>query len=138
MTGKRRLTAPEFEAIRPMLRMTEDRIEAARLALVEGQTLQGVANIFNWKSRQAVGDAVRIAWGAYEKYQEGKSAEANAGVLMPEGWERVELVAPRELIELFRAQIEEAREALPSGARGGAGKRSPAGARNGRKIRRAR
>jgi hypothetical protein len=104
MRTKRRMTGLEFEAIRPYLNISEDRENAARLALVEGQTLQGVANIYKW-SRQAVGDAVAVVWRTYERYHESQRAAANAGALMPPGWEQVTLIAPTHLIAKFRAEI---------------------------------
>jgi len=104
MKAKRRLTAPEFEALRPLLNISEDRVNAARRALVEGQTLQEVANVYGW-SRQAVGDAVRVVWNTFEKYHEAQRAAASAGTLLPPGWEEVKLIAPSHLITQFRQMI---------------------------------
>jgi hypothetical protein len=104
MKTKRRMTAPEFEAVRPLLNISDDRANAARLALVEGQTLQGVANMYGW-SRQAVGDAVRVVWNTFEKYHESQRAAASAGTLLPPGWEEVKLIAPSYLISQFRQMI---------------------------------
>jgi hypothetical protein len=107
MKAKRRMTGTEFEALRPLLKISDDRVEAARLALVDGQTLQGVANLYGW-SRQAVGDAVGIVWKTFEKYHESQRAAASAGALMPPGWEQVTLIAPTSLIARFRAEIAQA------------------------------
>lgn len=108
MRSKLRMSGPDFEAVRPFLtrKISEARIEAARLALVDGQTLQGVANLQTptW-SRQAVGDAVRVVWAAYEQYKESQRAVNNAGALLPPGWEQVTLIAPTELVAQFRNQI---------------------------------
>ena len=75
---KRRLSAKEFDALRPLLRISERRIEAARLAMVEGHTLQSVADRYGW-TRQAVGDAVRIVWRQHERYIMAKNREAASG-----------------------------------------------------------
>ncbi|QPB72726.1 hypothetical protein XFHB_14075 (plasmid) [Xylella fastidiosa] len=57
MRAKRRMTAAEFKAVRPFLKISDDRIKAARAALVEGQTFQAIGDRFGW-SRQAVDQAV--------------------------------------------------------------------------------
>ena len=101
------MTTQEFEAVRPLLNISDDRINAARSALVAGQTLQGVANIYGW-SRQAVGDAVRVVWNTFEKYHESQRAAASAGMVLPPGWEQVTLIAPSALIAEFRQQIAQA------------------------------
>ncbi len=75
MRSKKRLSALEFEALRPLLRISDQRIEAARLAMVEGHTLQSVADRYGW-TRQAVGDAVRIVWQQHERYLMAKNMEA--------------------------------------------------------------
>lgn len=107
MRTKRRLSAPEFDALRPFLNISEDRIAAARLALVDGQTLQGVGTLYGW-SRQAVGDAVDAVWRTHERYNESQRAASQSGALLPPGWEQVTLIAPTSLIAQFRAMIAEA------------------------------
>lgn len=107
MKAKRRMTGAEFEALRPLLKISDERVQAARLALVDGQTLQGVANLYGW-SRQAVGDAVKVVWKTFERYHESQRAAASAGALMPPGWEQVTLIAPTALIAKFRAEIADA------------------------------
>lgn len=104
------MTPAEFEAVRPLLRISEDRVRAARLALVDGQTLQGVANIYKW-SRQAVGDAVAAVWRTFERYQESQRAAIRAGPVVPLGWEQVTLIAPSSLIAQFKVEIEAAAQA---------------------------
>lgn len=104
MRLKRRMTAAEFDAVRPLLNISDDRIEAARLALVEGRTLQIVGDQFGW-SRQAVGDAVSVVWKKLEDYRESQRVAANAGALLPPGWEQVTLIAPSHLITKFRGEI---------------------------------
>jgi hypothetical protein len=105
------MSAAEFEAVRPLLRISEARMEAARLALVEGRTLQVAAGQFGW-SRQAVNDAVRVVWKAFQKYCESQLAAVNAGARplpglepIPPGWERVTLIAPAHLVVKFRREV---------------------------------
>ena len=71
MRAKRHMTAEEFEVVRVRLRerINATRLEAARLALVEGMTMQSVANRFNWSTRQAVYDIVRIACDDLVEYR---------------------------------------------------------------------
>jgi len=106
MRPKRKMTVMEFEAVRPFLRISEDRIAAARAALVDGRTLQAVGDQFGW-SRQAVGDATSVVWRTFESYQESQCAAANAGALPP-GWEQVTLIAPSNLIPKFQSEIDKA------------------------------
>ncbi|RRD64171.1 transcriptional regulator [Comamonadaceae bacterium OH2310_COT-174] len=105
MRAKRRMTEAEFEAVRPLLNISAKRIEAARLALVEGQTLQAVGSQYGW-SRQAVGDAVSVVWSRLHDYREAQRAAAHAAdAALPPGWEQVTLVAPSDLISEFRKAI---------------------------------
>jgi len=104
MREKKRISAAEFEAVRPLLKISDDRITAARAALVDGETLQAVGTRFGW-SRQAVGDAVSIVWRTLESYHQSQRAAANAGALLPPGWEQVTLIAPSDLIAKFRGEI---------------------------------
>lgn len=102
--SKRRMTAVEFDAIRPLLNISPQRIEAARAALVDGLTLQAIATPNGW-TRQAVNDAVTVVWNTLAKYRAAQSRSANAGVLLPPGWELVKLIAPTSLIDKFRSEI---------------------------------
>lgn len=104
MRAKRRMTGAEFEAVRPLLKISPNRIEAARSALVDGLTLKAVGEHYGW-SKQAVGDAVSVVWRTLENYHAAQSAAANAGALLPPGWEQVTLIAPRHLIAKFRGEI---------------------------------
>ncbi|MDC6409546.1 TrfB-related DNA-binding protein [Xylella fastidiosa] len=107
MRVKRRMTAADFEAVRPFLKISDDRIKAARAALVEGQTFQVIGDRFGW-SRQAVDHAVRVVWNTLEKYRQSQRAVANTGALLSPGWEQVTLIAPAHLIEKFRVEIAQA------------------------------
>jgi hypothetical protein len=107
MRSKRRMTAAEFEALRPLLKISSDRIAAARAVLVDGLTYQAVGDQFGW-TRQAAGDAVNIVWRTLQRYHESQKATANAGMSLPDGWEQVTLIAPSYLIPKFRGEIAEA------------------------------
>lgn len=107
MRAKRRMNAAEFEGVRPLLKISDDRIKAARLALVDGLTLQAIGDQFGW-TRQAVGDAVSIVWKTLESYRESLRATANACASLPPGWEQVTLIAPSDLISKFREEIAQA------------------------------
>lgn len=107
MKAKRRMSAAEFEAVRPLLNISKDRIEAARSALVEDQTFQAISDQFGW-SRQAVNNAVRVVWQTVEKYRESQRVAANAGDSLPPGWERITLITPSYLVPSFRAAIAQA------------------------------
>lgn len=111
MRIKRRMSAAEFNAVRPFLKISEDRIEAARRALVDGETLQAVGSHYKW-SRQAVGDAVGVVWRAFADYQESQQATAAAVGHLPPGWDSVTLIAPHELIRKFREDISKATKKL--------------------------
>lgn len=99
--------AIEFDSIRPLLNISDDRIQAARSALVDNETYQAVANRYGW-TRQAVGDSVDAVWRTLLKYRETQNVAANADVSLPTGWERVELVAPSTMIAKFRMEIDQA------------------------------
>jgi len=108
-TTKRRMAANEFEAIRPFLenRISPERCEAARSALVDGVALTAVAEVYGW-TRQAVNAVIKTAMEVLEQYHESQQAEARASAPLPKGWERVTLVAPSYLVTRFRAEIAEA------------------------------
>lgn len=85
--------------------ISPDRIEAARLVLLEGMTNEGAAKTIDrgW-SRQAVGDCVRVVRREFEAFQKA-SALAHSDKSIPEGWERVSLVLPSELLPEVYALI---------------------------------
>lgn len=103
--SKRRMTAAEFEALRPLLQgISQDRLNAARACLVDGIAQQAAATPYGW-TRQAVNDAITVVWKTLQDYRAAQSKSANAGVLLPPGWEQVTLIAPTALIEKFRVEI---------------------------------
>ncbi|NMZ71368.1 TrfB transcriptional repressor [Pseudomonas peli] len=75
-TKSRTLTAIEFEAVRPFLGISAERIEAARQAMVEGKKFTEVAEAFGWKSRQSVDRAVANVWAEFQKYKQSQEAVA--------------------------------------------------------------
>lgn len=111
MRIKRRMSSAEFTAVRPFLKISDERIEAARRALVDGETLQAVGTYYGW-SRQAVGDAVAVVWRAFADYRESQKASAAAVGYLPPGWDSVTLIAPCELIVKFRDEISKATKKL--------------------------
>lgn len=123
----KRMTAAEFEAVRPLLsNISKERIEAARLALVDGQSLQGIATIYGW-TRQAMHQTVGAVWGHFEKYSDARRAETLAGpqLQLPPGWEQVTLVAPSVMVAQFREQLAQLTALMP--APGPAASPAPAG-----------
>lgn len=104
MASKRRMTAAEFEAVRPFLKISDDRITAAHHVLVGGKTLQVAANQFGW-SRQTVWEAVNVVWLALQNYRASQRTTSNSGTLLPAGWEQVTIIAPSHLIDKFRSEI---------------------------------
>ena len=99
------MSLQEFEAVLPLIKKISDqRREAAKAALVDGMSLATVAEACGW-TRQAVNDAIRQVWAARERYHESQRATAQAGLLLPPGWEQVTLIAPSHMIERFRADI---------------------------------
>lgn len=103
---KRRMTAAEFDAVIPLIKISDKRRDAARMAMVDGMTFQAVADKLDC-TRQAVDDAIGSVWRAYTRLNEAQRVAANAGTLLPPGWEQITLVAPTELIARFRAEIAE-------------------------------
>lgn len=102
---KRRMTAADFDAVRPLLKnVSKERGDAARSALVDGETLAVIAERHGC-SRQAINNVVTTFWDKLTDYHQAQRATANAGVLLPPGWEQVTLIAPSALIEKFRAEI---------------------------------
>lgn len=102
---KRSMTASEFAAVEPLLKIKTERIKAARLVLVDGMTYEGAAKVIGlgW-TRQAVNDCVRVVWREFQAFQKA-SVAAQTNKTIPEGWEQITLVAPSELIPEFYAQI---------------------------------
>jgi len=105
--GKRRLTAQQFEAVRPHLgRLSDQRVQAARMALVDDLPMDGIAKHFGWSSRQTVSDAVSSVFAAWARYEEAQLVSGRVGLLTPPGWEAVTLLAPPALITRWRKEVQ--------------------------------
>ena len=114
--SKRRLTASEFADLHPLLtRMTPERIEIARLAIVDGRSMPSIGTQYGC-TKQSVADAITIVWREAEKYRESQRV---AVVNLPPGWEQVTLIAPSRLVKQFRDELNRAtmRAASPRTAR---------------------
>lgn len=104
----RRMSAVDFATIEPLLKnFSRDRVEAARRALVEGQTQKAVGASYGW-TQQAVSDLVSDVWKHWTDYQTTQGVAASSGALLPPGWEQVTLIAPTEMIQEFKAQLAKA------------------------------
>ena len=102
---KRHMTAAEFEAVRPLLKLSKDRIDAAYSALVLGDVLQLIADQYGW-TRQAVNDVERIVWATFQSYKVARQAEVDAlNRDLPDGWQMVSIAAPVDLIEKFQEEV---------------------------------
>lgn len=104
MRNKKRMTAAEFDTVKPFLNISQERIAAAHRALVLDHKYIDIANDNNW-SKQAVGSAVTAVWTAFDKYKESQKAANSAGMLLPAGWEQVTVIAPSHLIKELQAKI---------------------------------
>lgn len=110
--SRRRLTASEFAELLPLLtrmtRMTPERIEMARLAIVEGRSMPSVGVQYGC-TKQSVANAVETLWREVKHYRESQCFASkfvlNAKVILPPGWEQVTLIAPSHLIEKFRYEL---------------------------------
>lgn len=108
---KRRLSAPEFDALKPFVRMTDERLSSARLVLVDNKTYEEVSNQYGC-SRQTIGSAINTLWRAHMRTQESHKIVSETE--LHDGWEQVTLAAPSYLIPMFREVIDEA-NTLPEG-----------------------
>lgn len=70
------LSEAQFATIRPFLRISEARIEAARLAMVTNSTYEEIRAANGWKSKQAVERIVCKVWATWQKYQESQAVAA--------------------------------------------------------------
>lgn len=107
------MNACEFDALRPLMTISKERQDAARMALVDGQTLQGIGNIYKL-TRQAVGKSVSDVWKVYERWQKSQRTAERAIENIPEGWERISIIAPREMIAKFKSEVSRATAGTPA------------------------
>ena len=73
-----RLTAAQFAAAEKVMRMEKDRLTAARAVVVDGVSIQDVADANGW-SRQSVYAAVRAVMAAWERCAEVIALADSAG-----------------------------------------------------------
>jgi TrfB plasmid transcriptional repressor len=112
--SQRRLSAQQFQATVPFLRISPDRIEAARRTMVNDESAEEVAKAYGW-TRNAVSICVRKVWDVAEKLrQEGSSFSTTGGEVLPRGWEKRTFVAPASLMDKWTVEL----EALLSGGGG--------------------
>ena len=91
MTTTKKLTADEFEALRPHLsNFAGKNIEAIRRILVDDVKQKDIAKVLN-VSKEAVSAMVGQVWKTHLKHG-----------LRPEGWEKVEAVLPKDYAEVVR------------------------------------
>lgn len=101
---KRRLTAQEFEAAKPYLRISAERLEAARLALVDEVPVITVAERYGW-SQPTVSQTMRKVREAAAKAQAVGIDGTGKAIALPAGWEQITLIAPSFMIAKFRAEL---------------------------------
>jgi predicted DNA-binding protein (UPF0251 family) len=70
--SKRRMTPAEFASCAPFIKnISADRVEAARSALVDGETQAEIAARYGW-TRQAVNVCVDTLWQALQRAKEAQ------------------------------------------------------------------
>lgn len=75
------LTADQFDVVRPFLvRMSEERKDAARLVMVEKLKMQEVADMYGWGARQSVDRAVAAVWAKYQELEEARAKLEQADI----------------------------------------------------------
>jgi hypothetical protein len=70
MKANKRLTAAEFAAVKPLLKISLKRIDMAYLVLVEEQGFSDVGRLYS-TDRRNVFKAVNAVLATYEKYKTG-------------------------------------------------------------------
>lgn len=96
MKRGQRMTAAEFETIRPLLNISEERMEAGRLCFVEGKEQADVAKIYGW-TQQGVSKIVRGIWKTFESHRAGLAAGLAASAVS--GRKRLLVIGPAAFIE---------------------------------------
>lgn len=99
----RRASAEQFAAVLPHLTSIADkRIEQARLAIVDGVQLNEIAEQAG-VSPNAISKLVRQVWETMQR--ENIIAPEEGEEVLPPGWERVTMVAPKEFIERMKSEL---------------------------------
>ncbi len=100
-TSYKRSSEDEFNAIMPLLSsLSKQRIHIAKEYLIEGKAMQAIADELG-VTKNAVHKSVGRVWDEIVNYR----LSSNDDVLVPSGWVKVTLVAPKRLIPVFRQQI---------------------------------
>lgn len=91
MRGRRRLTARDFDGLRPFLsRMKKRNIDAVREILVDGRTQTAIAKELGI-SDKAVSRLVRRVWALHVEH-----------AATPDGWESLNVTLPADLAAVVR------------------------------------
>ncbi|EJW9057436.1 hypothetical protein OC180_004389 [Salmonella enterica] len=99
MRGKKRLTASEFNGIRPFLtRMKERNISAVYEHLVDGKKQTDIAEELG-VTKKAVSQMVNKAWALH--VEKG---------ITPEGWVTMDVTLPAEMAEIVKQMELQARK----------------------------
>ncbi|CAE6850899.1 MAG: TrfB-related DNA-binding protein [Burkholderia gladioli] len=104
MRGKKRLTAQEFEAIRPYLsRLKERNVHALQQILVDGRTQTEIAGELG-VTNKAVSQMVSKAWQFHIDHGE-----------RPNGWTSISVTLPPDMADMVKDMERKARENLTKG-----------------------
>uniref|UniRef100_UPI00402BC734 hypothetical protein n=1 Tax=Methylomonas sp. SPW-1 TaxID=3438877 RepID=UPI00402BC734 len=105
------MTIDEFETVRPLLTISEPRIEAAYSSLVLGEVYQKVADRYGW-SRQSVNETAALVLSVFDAYTLARQTELERQKgLLPDNWDVLTIEAPVDLIEKFVPEVLSRREA---------------------------
>lgn len=104
MRTKKRLTAKEFDTLRPHLaRLKERNIEAIRQILVNGRMQTEVADELGI-TKKAISQMVGKAWQAHIDHGD-----------RPEGWASISVTLPSDMAEIVKDMERKARANLTKG-----------------------
>ncbi len=107
------VSIPEFEALQHLLQHTlsADRIAAARMVMVDGNSYQEAADKFA-VTRQAVWKTVQRMRETLQVYKEAcVIEEAAIDRTLPRGWRRATITAPAAIVERSLAEAQAAHQA---------------------------
>ncbi len=108
---RRRMTIDEFETVRPLLTISEPRIEAAYSSLVLGEVYQKVADRYGW-SRQSVNETAALVLSVFDAYMLARQTELKRRKShLPDNWDVLTIEAPMDLIEKFLPAVTSRRDA---------------------------
>ena len=113
MAESENVSVPEFEALQHLMGdvLSAERIQTAKLVMVEGYSQSQVAELFN-VSRQAVWNNVKRMQQALDLYKQARSIEEQAVErTLPRGWRRATICAPAAIVERSQADAEAAHQA---------------------------